>query len=69
MTFTSPLVPIVAPNALRTAFTHAHETLVWAVRRGVRHTFNHDAINGGDPAAQVGSGGVSEDPANASFAR
>ncbi len=37
------------------AWAHVHETLVWAARRGAKHTFNHDAINGGDPAAQVGS--------------
>jgi len=37
------------------ARAHAHETLVWAVRRGARHTFNYDAINSRDPAAQVGS--------------
>jgi site-specific DNA-methyltransferase (adenine-specific) len=37
------------------AWAHAHETLVWAVRRGARHTFNYDAINSWDPAAQVGS--------------
>ena len=47
--------PDPPPNALHTAFTHAHETLVWAVRRGARHTFNYDAINSRDPAAQVGS--------------
>ena len=47
--------PDPPPNALRTAFTHAHETLVWAVRRGARHTFNHDLVNSRDPAAQVGS--------------
>ncbi len=47
--------PDPPPSALRTAFTHAHETLVWAIRRGARHTFNYDAINSWDPAAQVGS--------------
>jgi site-specific DNA-methyltransferase (adenine-specific) len=34
------------PNALHTAFTHAHETLIWASKgRGARHTFNYDLIN------------------------
>jgi site-specific DNA-methyltransferase (adenine-specific) len=47
--------PDPPPNALHTAFTHAHETLLWAAKRGARHTFNYDAVNGGDPAAQVGS--------------
>jgi site-specific DNA-methyltransferase (adenine-specific) len=36
------------------AWAYAHETLVWA-GRGRGHTFNYDAVNGGDPAAQVGS--------------
>jgi site-specific DNA-methyltransferase (adenine-specific) len=39
----------------RLARAHAHETLIWAARRGARHTFNYDTINGADPAAQVGS--------------
>ena len=48
--------PDPPPNALHTAFTHAHETLVWASRgRGARHLFNYDAINSRDPAGQVGS--------------
>ncbi len=47
--------PDPPPNALHTAFTHAHETLVWAAKRGARHTFDYDAINSRDPAAQVGS--------------
>jgi site-specific DNA-methyltransferase (adenine-specific) len=47
--------PDPPPNALHTAFTHAHETLVWAGKRGARHTFNYDAINSRDPASQVGS--------------
>ncbi len=47
--------PDPPPNALHTAFTHAHETLIWAGKRGARHTFNYDAINSRDPAAQVGS--------------
>ena len=37
------------------AWTHAHETLIWAVKSGVRHTFNYDVINSRDPAGQVGS--------------
>lgn len=47
--------PDPPPNALHTAFTHAHETLVWAVRRGARHTFNYDVVNSSDPTSQVGS--------------
>ncbi|MGH3147120.1 MAG: DNA-methyltransferase [Rubrobacter sp.] len=48
--------PDPPPNALHTAFTHAHETLIWASKgRGARHTFNHDLINSRDPATQVGS--------------
>ncbi len=38
----------------RLAWAHAHETLVWA-GKGRGHTFNYDAVNGGDPAGQVGS--------------
>ena len=47
--------PNPPPNALHTAFTHAHETLLWASKKGARHTFNYDTINSRDPAAQVGS--------------
>ena len=47
--------PDPPPNALHTAFTHAHETLLWAGKRGARHTFNYEVINSRDPAAQVGS--------------
>ena len=47
--------PDPPPNALHTAFTHAHETLIWAGKRGARHTFNYDAVNSRDPASQVGS--------------
>ncbi len=48
--------PDPVPNALHTAFTHAHETLLWASRgRGARHTFNYDLINGPDPGAQMSS--------------
>jgi site-specific DNA-methyltransferase (adenine-specific) len=48
--------PDPPPNALHTAFTHAHETIVWA-RKGNRshHTFNYDLINSPDPKAQVSS--------------
>jgi site-specific DNA-methyltransferase (adenine-specific) len=46
--------PDPPPNALRTAFTHAHETLLWA-SRGKKHTFNYDLINSIDPASQVSS--------------
>jgi site-specific DNA-methyltransferase (adenine-specific) len=38
--------PDPVPNALHTAFTHAHETLIWASRiRGARHTFNYNLMN------------------------
>ncbi len=47
--------PDPPPNALHTAFTHAHETLVWAGKRGARHTFNYDVINSRDPGSQVSS--------------
>ena|SRR5215207_4967247 len=46
--------PDPVPNALHTAFTHAHETLLWA-SRGSRHTFNYDLINSPDPGSQVSS--------------
>jgi site-specific DNA-methyltransferase (adenine-specific) len=46
--------PDPPPNALHTAFTHAHETLLWA-SKGVRHTFNYDLVNIMDPDAQVSS--------------
>jgi site-specific DNA-methyltransferase (adenine-specific) len=48
--------PNATPNALHTAFTHAHETLIWASKgKGARHTFNYDLINSLDPAGQVSS--------------
>jgi site-specific DNA-methyltransferase (adenine-specific) len=37
------------------AWAYAHETLLWASKRGARHTFNYDAINGRDPSSQVSS--------------
>ena len=38
------------------AWTHAHETLLWASKgRGVRHTFNYDLINSPNPTGQVSS--------------
>jgi site-specific DNA-methyltransferase (adenine-specific) len=46
--------PDPVPNALHTAFTHAHETLIWA-SKGRGYTFNYDLINGFDPTAQVSS--------------
>jgi site-specific DNA-methyltransferase (adenine-specific) len=46
--------PDPVPNALHTAFTHAHETLIWA-SKGKRHTFNYDLINSPDPTGQVSS--------------
>jgi site-specific DNA-methyltransferase (adenine-specific) len=48
--------PDPVPNALHTAFTHAHETLLWASKgRGARHTFNYDLINSPNPTTQVSS--------------
>ncbi|MBA2714909.1 MAG: site-specific DNA-methyltransferase [Rubrobacteraceae bacterium] len=48
--------PDPPPNALHTAFTHAHETLLWASKgRDAKHTFNYDLINSPDPATQVSS--------------
>ena len=49
--------PDPPPNALHTAFTHAHETLIWASKgkKGARHTFNYDLINSPNPAAQISS--------------
>jgi site-specific DNA-methyltransferase (adenine-specific) len=48
--------PDPPPNALHTAFTHAHETLLWASKgKGARHTFNYDLINSPDPTSQVSS--------------
>lgn len=48
--------PDPPPNARRTAFTHAHETLLWASRgKGARHTFNYDLVNSPNLNAQVSS--------------
>lgn len=48
--------PDPPPNAMRIAFTHAHETLLWASKgKGARHTFNYDLINSPNPDAQVSS--------------
>jgi site-specific DNA-methyltransferase (adenine-specific) len=48
--------PDPPPNAFHTAFTHAHETLLWASKgKGARHTFNYDLINSRDPNAQMSS--------------
>lgn len=48
--------PDPTPNALHTAFTHAHETLLWASKgRQARHTFNYDLINSRDPGSQISS--------------
>ncbi len=48
--------PDPVPNALHTAFTHAHETLIWASKgHRSRHTFNYDLINSPDPTGQVSS--------------
>jgi site-specific DNA-methyltransferase (adenine-specific) len=48
--------PDPPPNALHTAFTHAHETLLWASKGGgSRYTFNYDLINSQDQNAQLSS--------------
>ena len=48
--------PHPVPNALHTAFTHAHETLLWASRsRSSRHTFNYELLNAPDPTSQMSS--------------
>jgi site-specific DNA-methyltransferase (adenine-specific) len=48
--------PDPPPNARRTAFTHAHETLLWASKgKGARHTFNYDLINSREPSTQMSS--------------
>jgi site-specific DNA-methyltransferase (adenine-specific) len=48
--------PDPPPNALQTAFTHAHETLLWASKGSrSRYTFNYDLINSPDPSAQLSS--------------
>ena len=48
--------PDPPPNALHTAFTHAHETILWAGKgTGAKHTFNYELINSMDPAAQISS--------------
>jgi len=46
--------PDPPPNALHTAFTHAHETLLW-VTKGKGYTFNYYLINSLDPTAQMSS--------------
>jgi site-specific DNA-methyltransferase (adenine-specific) len=46
--------PDPPPNALHTAFTHAHETLIWA-SKGKGHTFNYDLINSPNPSSEVSS--------------
>jgi site-specific DNA-methyltransferase (adenine-specific) len=46
--------PDPPPNALHTAFTHAHQTLLWA-SKGRGHTFNYDLINGLVPSTQMSS--------------
>lgn len=48
------------PNHFGTSFRHSHETLVWAVKPGARHTFDLEAVNeavnrGMPPDAQVGT--------------
>ena len=53
ITWSKPNPP---PNLLHTAFTHSHETLLWASRsKDSRHTFNYDLINSPDPTSQLSS--------------
>ncbi len=47
--------PDPPPNARHTAFTHAHETLLWASKKGARHTFNYDLVNSPNPGGQLSS--------------
>jgi site-specific DNA-methyltransferase (adenine-specific) len=48
--------PDPVPNALHTAFTHAHETLIWASKsRSSPHTFNYELINSPHPNGQLSS--------------
>jgi site-specific DNA-methyltransferase (adenine-specific) len=48
--------PDPPPNALRVAFTHSHETLLWASRsRSSRYTFNYDLVNGPGSRARITS--------------
>jgi site-specific DNA-methyltransferase (adenine-specific) len=47
--------PDPPPNALHTAFTHAHETLLWASKGRRGHTFNYDLINSLVPSTQMSS--------------
>ena len=44
--------PDPPPNALHTAFTHAHETLLWA-SKGRGHTFNYELVNSPNPSEQL----------------
>jgi site-specific DNA-methyltransferase (adenine-specific) len=44
--------PDPPPNALHTAFTHAHETLIWA-SKGRGHIFNYDLVS--RPGSQLSS--------------
>jgi site-specific DNA-methyltransferase (adenine-specific) len=46
--------PDPPPNALHTAFTHAHETLLWA-GKGRGHTFNYELVNSLNPDGQLSS--------------
>jgi site-specific DNA-methyltransferase (adenine-specific) len=46
--------PNATPNALHTAFTHAHETLIWA-SKGRGHTFNYELVNSPNPDGQLSS--------------
>jgi site-specific DNA-methyltransferase (adenine-specific) len=46
--------PDPPPNALHTAFTHSHETILWA-SKGRGHTFNYDLVNSPNPGEQVSS--------------
>jgi site-specific DNA-methyltransferase (adenine-specific) len=48
--------PDPPPNVRHTAFTHAHETLLWASKtKSARHTFNYDLINSPNPTSQLSS--------------
>ncbi len=46
--------PDPPPNVLHTAFTHSHETILWAAK-GKGYTFNYELVNSRDPASQISS--------------
>ncbi|CAN5543771.1 site-specific DNA-methyltransferase [soil metagenome] len=48
--------PDPVPNAMHTAFTHSHETIIYASKgKNARHTFNYDLINSPNSSSQISS--------------